>query len=426
MVCPSFLPRLWGASANRRPGPAVLFVSSGYTVPSYVVNGLNIHDIEIVSDPAPATRPPPAPKYSQAPLQAPPLVVHTPPAPAPQLYPTNTKPLAHGKPFSYQAPITGPPAASEFVDPAIVSMSRKPTAAQAPPPAPTIPQPSFSTPPRISASLAATRLPNGPTAKRPGSSHGSNLSLNTLGMSPVSKAHPYSANAAVEPLRSSARLGPQSESRAPASASAALSVPFGDLSLKGDVAAESSAFDETDDGLGSVLPVTPEVRGKLQGKRSRRGKPHLKRQHEQREDGNVVAPGMFRGSIAQVANASASHLMQPGMTNRRRRTRRGNRYDGSTTNAEEEGWATEDVNDYKEREFDFQGNLDRFDKKTVFNQIKVGTIPHALSSHAEVTAGRRYHRRFRPPGLVQPSPAAQTLHSQKELPPSRECPRGLQ
>lgn len=230
----------------------------------------------------------------------------------------------------------------------------------------------------------------------------------------------------MEPLRSSARLGPQSESRAPTSASAALSVPFGDLSLKGDVAAESSAFDETDDGLGSVLPVTPEVRGKLQGKRSRRGKPHLKRQHEQREDGNVVAPGMFRGLIAQVANASANHLMQPGMTNRRRRTRRGNRYDGSTTNAEEEGWATEDVNDYKEREFDFQGNLDRFDKKTVFNQIKVGIIPHALSSRTEVTAGRRYDRRFRPPGLVQPSPTTQTLHSQKKLPPSRECPRGLQ
>lgn len=88
----------------------------------------------------------------------------------------------------------------------------------------------------------------------------------------------------------------------------------------------------------------------------------------------IVAPGMFSGSIAAAANTHAGVFVQPGMgMARRRRAQRGsNRYDGNTTNAEEEGWATEDVNDYKEREFDFQGNLERFDKKTVFSQLKVG------------------------------------------------------
>lgn len=83
---------------------------------------------------------------------------------------------------------------------------------------------------------------------------------------------------------------------------------------------------------------------------------------------------MFSGSIAAAANTHTSVFVQPGMgMARRRRAQRGNnRYDGNTTNAEEEGWATEDVNDYKEREFDFQGNLERFDKKTVFSQLKVG------------------------------------------------------
>jgi enhancer of mRNA-decapping protein 3 len=37
---------------------------------------------------------------------------------------------------------------------------------------------------------------------------------------------------------------------------------------------------------------------------------------------------------------------------------------------ESDGWATEDVTDIKDTEFDFQANLNLFDKKTVFNQIR--------------------------------------------------------
>lgn len=37
---------------------------------------------------------------------------------------------------------------------------------------------------------------------------------------------------------------------------------------------------------------------------------------------------------------------------------------------ESDGWATEDVTDFKDTEFDFQANLDRFDKNLVFNEIR--------------------------------------------------------
>jgi hypothetical protein len=37
-------------------------------------------------------------------------------------------------------------------------------------------------------------------------------------------------------------------------------------------------------------------------------------------------------------------------------------------------WAGGDVNDFKEEEFDFQANLDMFDKAKVFAEIKVGIL----------------------------------------------------
>lgn len=36
----------------------------------------------------------------------------------------------------------------------------------------------------------------------------------------------------------------------------------------------------------------------------------------------------------------------------------------------QQGWAEENVDEYRGTDFDFQANLDRFDKKAVFNQIK--------------------------------------------------------
>ena len=87
---------------------------------------------------------------------------------------------------------------------------------------------------------------------------------------------------------------------------------------------------------------------------------------------------MFAGAVAKAAVASAgmgnigmSHGSNGnGARNQPRRNRNSRRGTGIYANPEEEGWATEDVADYKEHEFDFQGNLDRFDKKTVFSQIK--------------------------------------------------------
>ncbi|KAI8374378.1 YjeF N-terminal domain-containing protein [Radiomyces spectabilis] len=49
-------------------------------------------------------------------------------------------------------------------------------------------------------------------------------------------------------------------------------------------------------------------------------------------------------------------------------------------NAKENGWADESVDEFKEHEFDFQANLDMFDKKKVFAEIRESdeTAPEAL------------------------------------------------
>lgn len=47
-------------------------------------------------------------------------------------------------------------------------------------------------------------------------------------------------------------------------------------------------------------------------------------------------------------------------------------------------WAGEDVNDFKEEEFDFQANLNMFDKEKVFAEIRV------LVSFLIVSAGVIY------------------------------------
>jgi hypothetical protein len=43
-------------------------------------------------------------------------------------------------------------------------------------------------------------------------------------------------------------------------------------------------------------------------------------------------------------------------------------------NVVSDGWAGEDVNIFREEEFDFQKNLDMFDKAKVFAEIRVSVI----------------------------------------------------
>lgn len=134
---------------------------------------------------------------------------------------------------------------------------------------------------------------------------------------------------------------------------ALLQPAFQELSIGKDVAGESSAFDETDDAL-SALPTQQTA---YTGKRSRRG--GKGRRQDQVQDytaSRLVPTSIGTKKVGIGKNHKKNHRGGLGFKNGHR---------------DDEGWAIEDINDIRETEFDFQGNLDRFDKKTVFSQIRV-------------------------------------------------------
>ncbi|CUS09750.1 unnamed protein product [Tuber aestivum] len=365
----------------------VLFVDTGYKTPSYKINGLDIEDIDIIPPETNDSNPPPLPTVQPPP---PPTQVQAYPQPLSQL-PSN----------QFSRPVTAvhlpqiPATSGRFIDPAIISISRKPEANTAPTTQAPVPnvkhkpkKPSYFTPPRmatagssVTSTAAAIRPLNPPAFKHDSSSQGVSLVPINIPTAPTSSGpHSLSASAAPDPSGPTG-LGHSLPARGPVSASV-LQVPFGDLSLRGDVAPESSAFDETDDTASNaaMLP-TPYARPPFSGRRSRRGKVQT-RNNEQRPllapitqeeftQKNTVPRGVLGDPITQTTNSGVG-LLQPGAMNsdKRRRQRRRERRNDGNPNAEEEGWATEDVNDYKAREFDIQGNLDLFDKEGLFNQMK--------------------------------------------------------
>ncbi|KAL7270088.1 enhancer of mRNA decapping [Rhizina undulata] len=367
----------------------VLFVSTGFVAPNYVVSGQNIMDVDIVdADYLPPSGIVPAPAVQ---YQPPPPVIaassYQPPASIPQ-----APGQSHSRPTT-AVPVSQPVAPAPFVDPAILSFTRKPSTSTAQ----RVPTPTLHKPKQPSFSAPITRGPQiAPTAVNPLPSQ---RPQNIVAMSRVgSRANSATVNANVIPtgpkghhaanMIDSARAGGGVSCSTPpprsAVSAATLQGAFSELAIKGDAAdaAESSAPEETDDALdGIAMPTTPYTRSKFTGKRSRRGKAHLKKQHEQgqlleptAQEENipksvVVSPGMFGGAIAQAANAQFNSRKSVGLNGKRQKQRK-YRENGHFTGAEEEGWATEDVNEYKETEFDFQGNLDRFDKKTVFSQLR--------------------------------------------------------
>jgi len=392
--------------ANKVP-ILVLFVDTVYRAPSYIINGLDIEDIDIIPSETNGSTPPippqpPHPPYFQAPPTLPTDQPPPPPLPSAQVQ-TYSQPLSQLSSNQFSRPATAvhspqiPATSGQFIDPAIISISRKPEANATPTAQASITnsknkpnKPSYSTPPRmatagssIASAAAAIRPPNPPALKRNSSSQGVSVApISTLAAPTSSGSHPLSASAATDPSRP-VGLGHSLPVRGPVSASL-LQLPFGDLSLRGDAAAESSAFDETDDAASNVaMPPTPYARPPFSGRRPRRGKAQT-RGNEQRPPLEPTAPeeltqkdalshGIFGGLIPQATSSGGAGLPQPGAINfdKRRRQRRRERRNDGNSNAEEEGWATEDVNDYKAREFDFQGNLDRFDKEGLFNRMKV-------------------------------------------------------
>ncbi|KAF3930562.1 hypothetical protein ABW19_dt0203300 [Dactylella cylindrospora] len=316
--------------------------ASGASYPFYKIDGQALNDLEVLDDgPAdpPVLTPTPAiaPQYPGPPLHSqsqvttpigtiPPNPQLPPPLPYGQQTQIPSIPVIQPPPALPPPTITQPaPKKKPFVDPAIVSFGRRPSTI--PPPQPVqglpIPQPPLPQPsiPFQVPTIPHPILPPGPIGGLPG----------------IHNAHQQHRNQHQNREKTTVITRPPFTTPA-------ITSPFSKLKL-GD-AVDSSAFEETDDPSQAQFHPT-----------KRNGDGRNRKGRRPSDAGNF---GPRQGRIT-------SHMNQKGRDNVG--TRRRHRHQNSTAR-DEDGWATEDVNDIKDHEFDFQGNLDRFDKKTVFSQIE--------------------------------------------------------
>ncbi|GLI74286.1 enhancer of mRNA decapping [Penicillium ochrochloron] len=154
--------------------------------------------------------------------------------------------------------------------------------------------------------------------------------------------------------------------QAPVSVSASLTEPFSNLELNMGVARGG--------GHGISHPNEPQVAESLTTptkqtpKRNRRGNEDGFIKHGAAASTNPKSKGWRQTAFVEPASSanhgSPEHGVQPGAKLRKKKPRRGYAEDRS-------GWATEDATDIQELgEFDFQSNLSKFDKRSVFEQIR--------------------------------------------------------
>lgn len=328
----------------------VTFLNNGYQIPTYTVQGPMIEGLDVV----PANYPQEE-EENIPPMQAQEVASPGPPQSAQTFQPQPTPPAVKH---------AAPPLASHFIDPAILSFTRAPPpaalASAARPPAAQVstysplPLNYIAPPPQVTPVVAAAAPPPPPPPPRSTSSGPTSLRANqsvpALRQSPKIlrqqefESHPAQPPAALQSVARKLFTAPQ---RGPT----LLKPVFQEYSLR-DVAGESSAFDETDDALSAL----PNQSAAFSGKRSRRGG---KGRRDSIQD-SIGATGARSTPLGYGMSILGSGKQQ------RKHSKNGHYQNGN----DEEGWATEDVNDIRETEFDFQGNLDRFDKKTVFSQIR--------------------------------------------------------
>lgn len=307
-------------------------------MPTCGVEGTQIADIKIV-DNAPSQPPPPTAQPPVPPIQTEPL------------------PAARSQPASAQA--TPTQASQPFVDPAIMSMGRRPTIQ-----AVSSPQPMLQEAPSTPLKMAA---------------------------------------AAPAPAKTLPFVGMPKNTRTTDSA-ATLTAPFSGLDI-GDNAETLEILDDTDEPTivdngvrrvsitktrtGKPMDAPPEVSPK-KGHRGKRGK---KRQEQVSQDYGVLETspevtrkaqngnGQYRGKgwrqtpiLQEAGQASpsrtpgviAGNVGQAAVKSSRKKHKR-----QKMLEAQQNGWATEEATDIQELpEFDFQYNLNKFDKRSVFDQIR--------------------------------------------------------
>ncbi|KAK6333455.1 enhancer of mRNA decapping [Orbilia javanica] len=285
--------------------------------------------------PSYAFPPPQVPMHPQMPPM-PPIQTSIPPPP-----PTSQATAPQSQP-QHQ-----PPAKKPFYDPAIVSVGRpqrptpqphpqqqplsqpqsqpSPLKGQLPPPPPTL---SFQVAPSLPATSPSKGLRGAP----------SNLSKPISGPTSI----PQTKNS------NTGNITTTTVTRPPFT-TPALTSPFSKLKL-GD-AVDSSAFEETDDSQAPHQPRRPLDNRPRRGRRDpNTGNFVTQPSQHPRNNGNA---NLRRGREGHHGGRENSAYI------------RRHRYQNS------DGWATEDVTGIKDTEFDFQGNLERFDKKAVFSQIEI-------------------------------------------------------
>ncbi|KAJ8104075.1 YjeF N-terminal domain-containing protein [Lipomyces tetrasporus] len=124
---------------------------------------------------------------------------------------------------------------------------------------------------------------------------------------------------------------------------------------------DSESFDEgeiydNDDGVNNK---------KSQANMPSYGSPWPKRSNKQRSISGRQSEQIH------IREPSATFVPQPFTGSSRRNGRSGRQSRQAAYYADNEGWASEDTSGYKDTEFDFQSNLDRFDKKSVFDEIRL-------------------------------------------------------
>ncbi|KAF2199753.1 hypothetical protein GQ43DRAFT_464572 [Delitschia confertaspora ATCC 74209] len=325
----------------------VFFPASGHHLEAYVVEGPMIADIKVNSPPVPppqAHHPPPRPTQ--------------PPPPVQPRY--NQYLPSHGQTPS--SSVNQTQQSLPFLDPAIVSMGKKPVAPAAPAPSVSaIPQEAPATPIKsLTAALPTNTSPFVGVAKERSSRKPSAATLAApfSSLNIADAAEPETDDAATHPKlvrRSSiskTRTGKpmeEEEHQQPTKQEETWKrTRRGGKSRRKEVVAHKRRN-------GVELASSPEALRKGTGNGWRQT-PLLQDPERVTGRGQPRTPGVIGGTVGIEAVNSSN-----------RKTKRQRALEAEAQN----GWATEDATDIQELpEFDFAGNLSKFDKRSVFDQIR--------------------------------------------------------
>ena len=332
----------------------VFFPASGHRLPSYHVEGHAIADIKVNPQAPPTTHlqqprpnPPQYPQYPQHTVRQPTIN-----AASPIHQNLAQPPVPHANPAVRQTtqhqPASQPP---PFVDPAILSMGKRTSTVSAQPlSAP--PQEAPATPIKPVAAASAAALPKN-TSPFVGNAKQRNVrkpSAATLEgpFSSLDIADAEEADSETRTVQPSVRRASINKTRT--------GKPMDDASPQ---KYEDGGKKTRRGGKSRKKEVAAQERknGVDGGDAARKGKGNGWRNTpilQDAEQPQTRTPGIIGGRVA-VAAAHASN----------RKNRRQQALEAAN------GWATEDATDIQDMpEFDFQGNLSKFDKRTVFDQIR--------------------------------------------------------